>query len=244
MQHKLNVSNGDTAAARGGNRRGQRSRQEILDAAERVMATRGYAGTSMTALVQESGIPKSAIYHHFESKAGLLSEVMARGARAFFGAMRAAHVDLPDGGTPRQRLGWYLQKTGDVFLHHQNFLRLLLLLVMSNEATEAPDALKTIVLVRDEGRDYMRHMLRSSFISKGPETAALIAEELAHFAMAGFDGAFVSVQSGDVRSMASYMTQLTDSLVALGQACSAARPARRQDQASGPKGSGRRQRQP
>ena len=87
-------------------------------------------------------------------------------------------------------------------------------------------------------------MLRSSFISKGPETAAMVAEELAHFAMAGFDGAFVSVQSGDVRSMASYMTQLTDSLVALGRACSAARPARRQDQASGPKGSGRRQRQP
>jgi DNA-binding transcriptional regulator YbjK len=55
-----------------GNRRGQRS-QEILDAAAKVMATRGYAGTSMSALVQESGIPKSAIYHHFESKAGLLS---------------------------------------------------------------------------------------------------------------------------------------------------------------------------
>jgi AcrR family transcriptional regulator len=102
-----------------GNRRGQRS-QEILDAAAKVMATRGYAGTSMSALVQESGIPKSAIYHHFESKAGLLSEVMARGAREFFAAMRDAHQP-PEGGTPRERLGWYLHKTGEVFVHREAF---------------------------------------------------------------------------------------------------------------------------
>src|SRR5690242_10355355 len=78
-----------------GNRRGQRSRQEILDAAARVMSAYGYAGTSMSALVEATGIPKSAIYHHFGSKAGLLSEVMAQGARAFFAAMREAHQNPP-----------------------------------------------------------------------------------------------------------------------------------------------------
>ena len=137
-----------------GNRRGQRSRQEILDAASRVMSAYGYAGTSMSALVEATGIPKSAIYHHFGSKAGLLAEVMAQGARGFFAAMREAHQNPPQGGTPRERLGWYLKKTGEVFGHRENFLRLLLVMVMSNEAAE-PEAIQTAIEVRNEGRDYM-----------------------------------------------------------------------------------------
>lgn len=205
-----------------GNRRGQRSRQEILDAASRVMAARGYAGTSMSALVEATGIPKSAIYHHFESKAGLLSEVMACGAHGFFEAMRHAHRHPPEGGTPRERLGWYLRKTGEVFVHREDFLRLLLVLVMSNEAAEAPRAMQTVIEVRNEGRDYMRHMIRSSFCAEGAAVAAAVAEELAHFGMVGFDGAFVSLQSGDGKSMAGYMAQLTDAMVALGEAKAAA----------------------
>ena len=72
----------------GTNSRGRRSREEILDAASRVMAERGYAATTMSVLSQETGLPKSAIYHHFSSKGGLLSAVMERGAHDFFAAMR------------------------------------------------------------------------------------------------------------------------------------------------------------
>lgn len=201
-----------------GNRRGQRSRQEILDAAAKVMAVRGYAGTSLSALVQETGIPKSAIYHHFESKSGLLSEVMARGARDFFAAMREAHQSPPDAGTPRERLGWYLQKTGEVFIHREEFLRLLLLLVMSSEAADAPEAMRTIAEIRKEGLDYMQHMIRMSFDSQGGRLADEFAAALAFFGVAGFDGAFVATQAGDGRAMSEYMTQLTDAMVALGAA--------------------------
>ncbi|EDZ98535.1 transcriptional regulator, TetR family [Burkholderia sp. H160] len=200
-----------------GNRRGQRSRQEILDAASRVMSAYGYAGTSMSALVEATGIPKSAIYHHFGSKAGLLAEVMAQGARGFFAAMREAHQNPPEGGTSRERLGWYLQKTGEVFEHRENFLRLLVVMVMSNEAAE-PEAMQIVVEVRDEGRDYMREMIRSAFSAEGDEVASAIGEELAYFGMLGFDGAFVSIQSGDNRSMEMHMAQLTDALIALGEA--------------------------
>lgn len=199
-----------------GNRRGQRSRQEILDAAAKVMATRGYAGTSMSALVQESGIPKSAIYHHFESKAGLLSEVMARGAREFFAAMRDAHRNPPEDGTPQERLGWYLHKTGEVFVHREDFLRLLLLLVMSSEAADAPEAMRTIAEIRKEGLDYMRHMIRMSFNSRGEKLTDELINALAFFGVAGFDGAFVGMQSGDNRTMSEYMTQLTNAMAALG----------------------------
>lgn len=187
------------------------------------MSVRGYAGTSISTLVKETGLPKSAFYHHFESKAGLLSAVMAQGARGFFDAMREAHRNPPEGGTPRERLGWYLQKTGEVFVNREEFLRLLLVLVMSGEAPDAPEALDTVITVRDEGRDYMRHMIRSSFRSEGEDTADEVANALAHFGMAGFDGAFVSLQSKDGKPISEFMEQLTDAIVAVGEALIAGR---------------------
>ncbi|MEZ7006264.1 TetR/AcrR family transcriptional regulator [Streptomyces sp. AD55] len=205
------------------NRRGRRSRQEILDAAARVMSARGYAGTSMSTLVKETGLPKSAFYHHFDSKAGLLSAVMEQGARDFFAAMREAHREPPSGGTPRERLAWYLDRTGRVLENREEFLRLLLVLVMSQEADEAPAALRTVITVRDEGRAYMRHMIRSSFAGEGEEAADTVADALAHFGMAGFDGAFVSFQSEDGKPVGDYMRELADALAALGGALLAAR---------------------
>ena len=181
------------------------------------MSTRGYAGTTMSSLVKETGLPRSAFYHHFESKADLLSAVMARGARAFFDAMRAAHCNPPAGGSPRERLGWYLQKTGEVFVDHEDFLRLMLVLVMSNEAAEAAEAMQTVIDVRTEGRELMRDMIRSAFLSEGEEIATAVADELAHFGMVGFDGAFVSLQTKDGKPMAEFMRQLTDAICAIGE---------------------------
>ncbi|PFH21069.1 MULTISPECIES: TetR/AcrR family transcriptional regulator [Burkholderia] len=199
-----------------GNRRGRQSRQEILDAAARVMAAYGYAGTSMSALVEATGIPKSAIYHHFGSKAGLLAEVMALGAREFFAAMRDAHQCPPE-GTPRERLCWYLQKTGEVFQHHENFMRLQFLLVMTAETVE-PEAMQTIIEIRKEGRDYMQKMIRNALGADRKHMTSKCIDDLAHFGLAGFDGAFISLQSGDPGKMARHMEQLTDALIALADA--------------------------
>ncbi|WAZ25601.1 TetR/AcrR family transcriptional regulator [Streptomyces cinnabarinus] len=215
----------DTSAPRAhtSNRRGRRSRQEILDAAARVMSVRGYAGTSMSTLVKETGLPKSAFYHHFESKAGLLSAVMEQGAQGFFDAMREAHRTPPEGGTPRERLRWYLGRTGEVIENREEFLRLLLVLVMSHEAAEASEALATVQSVRDEGRAYMRVMIRSAFAGEGEAAADRVADALAHFCMGGFDGAFVSLQSADGKPIAQFMEELADATAALGEALLATR---------------------
>jgi len=64
-----------------------------------------------------------------------------------------------------------------------------------------------VVEVRNEGRNYMREMIRSAFESEGDSIAAAVGEYLAYFGMVGFDGAFVSFQSGDDRSMEMHMTR-------------------------------------
>lgn len=200
-----------------GNRRGRRSREEILDAAARVMALRGYAATTISSITAETGLPKSAIYHHFRSKGGLLSAVMARGARDFFDAMRAAHANPPEGGTHRERMAWYLDRTAEVFTAKPDFLRLHMLLVMSDEAAEAEVA-EMNQQVRAEGRAYMRVMISAAFADEGPDIARAVAEELDFFAIAGFDGAFVGAQADPERTVVSQMARLTDAMVALGEA--------------------------
>ena len=51
------------------------TRRVILAAAEVLFADRGYADTSMSDISRESGVTKSLIHHHFESKKGLWEAV-------------------------------------------------------------------------------------------------------------------------------------------------------------------------
>ena len=75
-----------------------RSRELVLDAAERVMAEHGFEAATVARVVEEAGIPPSSVYHYFGSKDGILLAVMERGADRFF-------ADLPPGsggsGAPR-----------------------------------------------------------------------------------------------------------------------------------------------
>ena len=201
-------------AQRTGNRRGQRSREEILDAASRVMAERGYAGTSISTLITKTGLPKSAIYHHFHSKGGLLSAVMERGAYDFFEAMRTAHAEPPASGTYLERLTWFLESTAKVFMVRPDFLRLHLVLMMSNEAADV-EVEPVIRQVRRDGRAYMEEQIAAAYVDLGPERARSIAEQLGYFAIAGFDGAFVAWQSEPERDMVAQMGQLAIALDAL-----------------------------
>ncbi|GAA2093459.1 TetR/AcrR family transcriptional regulator [Kitasatospora saccharophila] len=220
MKSGTKAGTGESPEPPTGNRRGRRSKEEILDATARVMALRGYAGTTISTITAETGLPRSAIYHHFHSKGGLLSAVMARGAGEFFAAMRAAHSDPPAGGTHRDRMAWYLDRTAQVFTANPEFMRLHFLLMLSDEAAEAEVA-EMNRQVRDEGRAYMRVMIASAFADQGPETARAVAEELDYFTIAGFDGAFIASQADPGRTIAAQMAHLTDAMVALGEAAAA-----------------------
>lgn len=206
--------------ARVGNRRGQRSKEEILEVAARLMAERGYAATSLSVLSSETGLPKSAIYHHFRSKGGLLSAVMARGAYDFFQAMTSLESSVPRDGSVRDRLDWILQSVGEVFTARKDFLRLHMLLLMSTESADDVDDVEVgemLLTVRSDGRTQMVRMLRIAFESYGEETAARLADQLVYFAIAGFDGAFIAAQAEPERTMASSLHQLADALAALAE---------------------------
>ncbi|MBW2735568.1 MAG: TetR/AcrR family transcriptional regulator [Deltaproteobacteria bacterium] len=70
-----------TSLVEGGSSRQQNTmitRQTILDAAEELFTSHGYADTALSEIAKRSGVTKSLIHHHFHSKAALWSEVRGR----------------------------------------------------------------------------------------------------------------------------------------------------------------------
>jgi AcrR family transcriptional regulator len=52
------------------------TKAKIITVARRLFATRGYAGTSTEAVLEESQVSRGALYHHFETKEALFAAVM------------------------------------------------------------------------------------------------------------------------------------------------------------------------
>ena len=70
---------------------GTRSREDVVAAASRLFAKRGFHGTSMRDLGEELGLLGSSIYSHVRGKNELLVEVITRGAAFFNGVVADAN---------------------------------------------------------------------------------------------------------------------------------------------------------
>ena len=57
-------------------RRGEKTRSRILEAAKECFAQRGYDGTGVAEICRHAGVTKGAFYHHFPSKQALFLELL------------------------------------------------------------------------------------------------------------------------------------------------------------------------
>jgi AcrR family transcriptional regulator len=97
------------------------SKDAILDAAEMLMARVGYDKASISQICRESKLPVGSIYHHFGSKAGLLSAVIERGVGRFFSAL-----PQPDAGaaSAEQAMREYFGAAADAIVENLAFFTL------------------------------------------------------------------------------------------------------------------------
>lgn len=58
--------------------KGERSRERLLDAAERLFARDGYHGTAVSRIVAEAGLTQAAFYLYFKSKEEILESLLQR----------------------------------------------------------------------------------------------------------------------------------------------------------------------
>jgi len=69
---------------------------EIIDAAARVFAERGYHGTTTQAIADVLGMRQASLYYYFPSKEAALEEVCARGTDGLVeGAERVMQMEVP-----------------------------------------------------------------------------------------------------------------------------------------------------
>lgn len=114
---------------------GIESRQKILDAAERLLAKRGYSGMSINQLSKDSGLPVASLYWHFGSKAGVVAAVLDRRADLVFDAI-LRDVEVPD--DPFEALDQMIRRGAAAVDENPDFFRLVAFLSMeSSEDTAA-----------------------------------------------------------------------------------------------------------
>lgn len=59
-------------------RAGDKTRENILDSAQRLIIGRGFAGASIDRIIQDAGITKGAFFYHYKSKAKLAEALFQR----------------------------------------------------------------------------------------------------------------------------------------------------------------------
>ncbi len=196
---------------------GESSRQNILDVASRLMAERGYDGTSMSLLCKEVGLPASSIYWHFGNKEGVLAAVMERGAQHFFTAFQDPEWFS---GTPSEKLHKVFITTGTSLIEdpeHAQFLQLQLRFRLNREAHRGKTFHDLAESVRTQGIEFMHSWIFKAYSEYGDDTAQRVADELAEFGVALIDGIFISERGGMKSTAATMLDRAASSLVALAE---------------------------
>lgn len=76
-------------------------RDELLEIAAKLFATRGYAQTTVRDIAEAAGMLSGSLYHHFASKEAMLDEIL----RDFLGELHDRFAEIAEGpGTPQERL--------------------------------------------------------------------------------------------------------------------------------------------
>jgi AcrR family transcriptional regulator len=148
----------------------------------------------------------SSVYHYYGSKDGILLAVMERGAERFF-------ADLPQwdrrAGRPAQHLAMVIATAVEALERHPNFLRLLIVFT----AQPPPDGGVAAVVggIRGTALERLRRQLSIAF---GDDPGARATDQVARFALAAIDGAFVAAQADPSVRLERLLEPLAPALVA------------------------------
>jgi AcrR family transcriptional regulator len=166
---------------------GIESRRKIVEAAGSLMAERGFAGTSISAVSQRSGLPSGSIYWHFDNKEDLLAAVVEEGAQRWFEALPGPD-DLP--ASPAEAVEALLEVAAESLEQQPEFLRLLLLIALERAEVDET-SLALIRRVRALAHERLRQLMVTLLEPFG-ERGAELAPEFAALALSVADGAFIA----------------------------------------------------
>jgi AcrR family transcriptional regulator len=165
------------------------SRRRIVDAAAALMAERGFAGTSISAVKKKSGLPSGSIYWHFENKEALLGAVIEEAATRWFEALPGPET-LP--GDPEKRVEALIDAAARSLEGRPELLRLLLLISLERREVDET-SLATVRRARGLARERLTAIMGDLLAPVAdPGVRSLLARRFADFALMVADGAFIA----------------------------------------------------
>jgi AcrR family transcriptional regulator len=162
---------------------GEVSRDRILDAAERLLAKRGFSGTGISAISRESGLAASSIYWFFSSKQDLALNVIERAADRWIEAFGAS-------GEASSLRGFFqraLEQTGSRL---PDFVRLQVLMGLER-GEQDPELLERFRRVRERVRPLLVPLIEQAIECPDAARRGELANDLARVAMSFAQGSLV-----------------------------------------------------
>jgi AcrR family transcriptional regulator len=115
-------------------RRGERTAERILDAAEARFAEQGFAGTTLRDVAADVGIRNPSLYNHFESKDELYAAVLERGIQPVIDAL----AGFVRGGADDDERRALVEHLVGLVAHRPNLLRLVQFEILTGGARLTP----------------------------------------------------------------------------------------------------------
>ena len=140
---------------RGSSAVGARTRREILAAAMKEFAARGYSGARVDAIAANTSTTKPMIYYHFGSKEKLYAEVMEEAYGGIRSKEQNLHLDvLP----PDEALQLLVGVSFDHHAEHPEYVRLISTenIEMGRHITGRPSLVERNAIALDTVRDILR----------------------------------------------------------------------------------------
>jgi AcrR family transcriptional regulator len=162
---------------------GEVSRDRILDAAERLLAKRGFSGTGISAISRESGLPASSIYWFFSSKQDLAINVIERAADRWIQAFEASGED----SSLRDFFQRALEQTGSRL---PDFVRLQVLMGLER-GEQDPELLERFRRVRERVRPLLVPPIERAIECPDAARRLELAQDLARMAMSFAQGTLI-----------------------------------------------------
>lgn len=192
-------------AAPAGVSRQHRTREKILAASLKLVASKGYAGTSISMICREAGLNASSLYWFFKNKEDLFLSAIRDAADDF---LRVAQQPLSvKQGAPEDTLEQTFRVLAAQLEGNANFLRLLLIMML--EERDLPAEMRNrIAEIRALALSWWKKLLARYFENLGQTTAQLLAAEFAPLCRATVNGAFIAQQYGEPVDLDATLRQL------------------------------------